>query len=68
MIPVPGLRPPNWNWGFTRDAPGQHALCRVCNCSIPKGQDSILLTTQYADRQCRIFFHPACFPEKSSIV
>lgn len=68
MIPVPNLRPQNWNWGFTREAPRQSALCRVCNQEIPKGQGAILLTTRHSDKFTRLFFPPDCFPEKSSIV
>ena len=55
------------NWGFTREAPGRPALCRVCNKEIPRGQDSILLTIHHSLVFPRLFFHPDCFPEKSTL-
>ena len=56
-----------WDWGFSLAAPGQEALCRVCNRAIPKGQASIRLITRHANKECRLFVHPDCFPEKSAI-
>lgn len=56
-----------WDGGFPQEAPRQAALCRVCNSEIPKGQDSILLTTRHSNKLARLFIHPDCFPEKSAI-
>jgi hypothetical protein len=57
-----------WDWGFTREAPGQSALCRVCNQEIPKGQEAILLTTRHSNKFARLFIHPHCFPEKHTLI
>ena len=53
--------------GFRREAPGQHALCKICRGKIAKGEPAVMLDTWVSSNCVRLFFHLDCFPEKQEI-